>query len=139
MFVLDADSFSNLMRGSQALAQKVAHTPSGQLWLSGIAAEEVLRGKLAVIQAERSRSGRQSLKGSAELIDAIHQLAGIPILAYDDAAERIFRTLPAAVRRVGANDCRTAAIAIAHGLTVITSNKRDFARIPEVVFEDWAA
>ena len=54
-----------------------------------------------------------------------------------DEAERLFRSWPAAVKRVGANDCRIAASAVVRGYTVVTCNGKDFGRIPGVAFEDW--
>ena len=42
------------------------------------------------------------------------------------------------VRRIGSQDCRIAASAIAAGWIVVTANQKDFSRIPGVQFEDWS-
>lgn len=39
---------------------------------------------------------------------------------------------------VGGNDLKIAAIALEVGATVATRNRRDFARIPGIVTEDWS-
>jgi predicted nucleic acid-binding protein len=40
--------------------------------------------------------------------------------------------------RTPANDLLIAAIALAHGLTLITHNSVEFARVPGLQWEDWA-
>jgi tRNA(fMet)-specific endonuclease VapC len=39
---------------------------------------------------------------------------------------------------IGANDLLIAATALAHGLTLITHNSGEFARVPGLQWEDWA-
>lgn len=38
---------------------------------------------------------------------------------------------------IGPYDLQIAAIAVAHGLTVVTHNTREFARVPGLKLEDW--
>jgi tRNA(fMet)-specific endonuclease VapC len=38
---------------------------------------------------------------------------------------------------IGGNDALIAAIAVTHGLTVITHNTREFSRVPGLKIEDW--
>jgi tRNA(fMet)-specific endonuclease VapC len=59
------------------------------------------------------------------------------IVPYTPEADSVFQTFPSGVKRVGTNDCRIAATAIANNLTVVTRNTRDYAKIPNVKFEDW--
>ena len=39
---------------------------------------------------------------------------------------------------VGANDLKIAAIALEHGLIVVTRNQRDYDRVPALVTENWS-
>jgi tRNA(fMet)-specific endonuclease VapC len=39
---------------------------------------------------------------------------------------------------IGGNDLLIAATALAHGLTLITHNSSEFARVPGLLWEDWA-
>lgn len=40
--------------------------------------------------------------------------------------------------RIGANDLLIAAIALTHGLTVVTNNTDEFNRVPGLCVEDWS-
>ena len=75
--------------------------------------------------------------GYALLLRILRDLADLQLLPFDDDAERIYRKMPAAVRRIGAADCRIAASALSRGHTVITRNRRHFGQIPGLLFEDW--
>lgn len=41
--------------------------------------------------------------------------------------------------RIGGNDLLIAAIALTHGLTVVTHNSAEFNRVPGLIVEDWSA
>ena len=60
---------------------------------------------------------------------------------FDSAAARacgqIRATLSAAGTPIGPYDLQIAAIALVHGLTVVTHNTAEFDRVPELKTEDW--
>lgn len=60
-------------------------------------------------------------------------------LPFDDQAShcaRIRHALERAGQRIGAHDLEIAAIALARGLTVVTHNVSEFARVPGLLWED---
>lgn len=59
------------------------------------------------------------------------------ILPFEPNAQAIYKAVSAETKRLGRNDCKIAAIAIANGLTVVTRNVKHFAQIPNIAFEDW--
>ncbi len=70
-------------------------------------------------------------------------LASFPILPYDAAAARRHATLRARLEAAGRPapyvDSEIAAIALVHGLTLVTVNTRDFAAMEDLTVEDWSA
>ena len=53
------------------------------------------------------------------------------------AAAQQFQLLHAQRIRIGTQDLRIAAIALANNCIVVTRNRRDFARVPDLTIEDW--
>jgi tRNA(fMet)-specific endonuclease VapC len=72
----------------------------------------------------------------------IQDLVGaLPILPYDAVAARIHAELRQAWMGEGATvpfvDGQIAAIAMTHGLTLVTRNTRDFDRLPDLRMANW--
>jgi len=58
----------------------------------------------------------------------------------DDAAEAYGRVRAYLEKRgeiIGPNDLLIASTALAHGVTLVTHNTKEFSRIPELRMEDW--
>ena len=129
MFLRDTNIQELLVQGDRTVTQHVAENP-GSVYLSSVAAEEFVAGRLSAIS--RARSARTSLslpQAHEEFVVALEYTQVLPAFACSDAAEQVFRAFPPATVRIGPQDCRVAAQALAHGLTVVTRNVRDFAAI----------
>lgn len=74
------------------------------------------------------------------VVDAF--LAPFTWLPFDDAAAERYAAaryhLEARGTPIGERDLIIAATALPHGLTVITRNTREFARVPGLPVEDWS-
>jgi len=57
---------------------------------------------------------------------------------FDAACENQFQQLRALRLRVGTQDLKIAAVALANQLVVLTRNRRDFGRIPGLAVDDWS-
>ena len=106
---------------------------------STVSFEEQVRGALGLL---KGRKPNANLMRGYELLETYRRFYGsIPVLPFDAAAAAEFDRLDADAgsRRVGTNDLRIAAVALAHDLTLLTRNAKDFARVPGLRFEDWTA
>ena len=134
-YVLDTDHISLHFRGHSHVGQKLALIPPDEIAITTITAEEQLRGRLAQI---KNASTKDALAiAHSRFRQAIYYLAKLSILEFDSAAITIFEDLKRQRPRVGSQDLRIAAIAIANGAIVVTRNRGDFGQIPGLKIEDW--
>ena len=133
MYLLDTDILSNLMKRtpSSVLVARVARVPPEHQFTSSITLGELVYG------AHRLR-GR-----TAALLEKIEDdlLPTLPVLPFDTSAARRYGEIRAELEQkgtpIGDADVRIAAIALAHGLKVVTGNERHFRRVPGLETENW--
>jgi len=111
------------------------HVSSDQLFTTSVAAEEVLKGRLAY--PHRNHNSPKSIVGHADLVATLAYLHEWKILLYDDGAHLLLATLKKKRIRIGSQDLRIAAITLYHGFTLITCNRGDFMHVPNLKIEDW--
>ena len=109
-------------------------TAAGRVLLSVITASELLHGVHRAIQpAVRTKR--------AAFVEAI--LERFPLLPVDLVTARthaqVWAELAAAGQMIGPHDLWLAATCIAHGLTMVTANVREFARVPGLAVEVWGS
>jgi len=95
----------------------------------------------SVVKAELFFGAEKSNRKS-DNHDVLRNLfADVPSLPFDDDAARKYGEIRAELSRVGTpigpNDLMIAAIAIVHGLILVTHNTREFSRIKDLKLEDW--
>lgn len=142
MYILDTNIISNLLRdGYEAdLGRKVSSFPEEQIWISVITVEELLEGRLFSIRRANSEKKYEKLPALySYLTNIIEDIRKFRVLPFDDAALKVYQSIPAKIRqRAGTQDCRIAAIALSKNFTVVTMNVSDFHLIPNSKFEDWS-
>ena len=139
LYLLDTDITSSLLdarRSVPALRGHFRNTPLDDLAISVITIDEMLGGKLDQIRSLQSR-GKSVVAAYAELTLLYEQLRRFAVHPFSTEAERIYEGFPAHVKRIGVNDCRVAAIALAGRHTLVTANTRHFERVPGLVIADW--
>lgn len=130
MIILDTDAISDLVRPqpSRLLVTRLAETP-----VDDQATTSITIGELAYAAYHAGRP---------ELFQrAMGLLGGVRILDFDSAAAALYGSLRARLEKSGQRLAdpvlRIAAIASLHVATLITGNVRHFARVPELVVQDW--
>ena len=72
-----------------------------------------------------------------KLWDTLEALKIIDIVKFDDRAYHRYLELRRQKIRIGTQDLRIAAIVLSHEGILVTRNRRDFAQVTGLVFEDW--
>lgn len=135
-YLLDTDTASLAFNGNERVLARIRQAKSQNIRLSSIAAEESIRGALSVIHRCQATAGLPAAhRFFTRLLSFLYEYR---IHTYNDEAALVYSSFPAQVKRLGTQDCRIAASAIAAGWIVVTANQKDFSRIPSIQFEDWS-
>jgi tRNA(fMet)-specific endonuclease VapC len=135
-FLLDTDHLTLYQHDHPLLVQRFAAQPHGAIVVCPVNVEEALRGRLAKLA--RQLTGPARIKGYEDLVATMEMFLEFEILPFDDLVEDRFQRLCALRLRVGTADLKIAAVALTYRLTLLTRNRRDFARIPGLVLDDWS-
>jgi len=131
--LIDSSILIEAERGRLDLEPHVARHGDEEAFLSVVTASELLHGvhraTMPDVRARRSA-----------FVEGV--LERFPLLSVDLACARAHAHLWAELRQAGAligpHDLWLAATCVAHGLTMVTANVREFARVPGLDLEVWA-
>ena len=137
MLILDTDHLShlgdptptgmNLLRRLGESAQPVATTI--------VSVEENLRGWLAQIRS--ADTSEREMMAYNRFQRRVEFFADWLILPWDSDAVSAFARIRSQGVRIGTQDLRIAAIALAHDATLLTRNSVDFGKVAGLRFENW--
>jgi tRNA(fMet)-specific endonuclease VapC len=125
-YMLDTNICSYVMRERPAALRDRFNEQAERMCISAITLAELLHG------AEAKTAVRPILE---------QFLARIVLLDFGYAAASHYAQIRIELRRqpIGANDTLIAAHARSQGLTLVTNNDREFARVPGLRIENWVA
>lgn len=139
MIILDTDHVSALQHPEAArartLANRLAASPDREIVITAVSTEEQLRGWLALLN--RYRELRQQAEYYERLISMIRFYNDWNVLGFDEVAQAQFVALRASGVRIGPSDLKIASVAITQKALLLSSNAKDFSRVPGLSFEDW--
>ena len=128
-FLLDTNILSDLMRNPGGLVAKQT---------ARVGEQSVCTSIIVLAEVRFGIAKRRSRRLAAQLV-AI--LAGIEVFPFEAPADEIYGALRADLERsggpIGANDTLIAAQALSLGMTLVTDNEREFARVPGLRIENW--
>ena len=128
-WMLDTNTLSDLIRNPRgALVERLSVTEPDAVCTSIVVACELRFG------AKR--------KGSDALTNRVEQLlASLTVLPLDEPADQHYAEIRVALESagtpIGSHDLFIAAHARSRGMTLVTHNMREFARVPGLQVEDW--
>jgi tRNA(fMet)-specific endonuclease VapC len=128
-YLLDTNIVSDIVRNPQGrVAQRIREVGEAQVCTSIIVAAELRYGA--------ARRGSRRL--SAQLEAVLGAFDVLPFEAPADAAYGVLRArLEQFGRPIGGNDLLIAAQVVSLGYAIVTDNEREFARIDELLCENW--
>lgn len=130
--LIDASIFIEAERGRLDLEPHVARRRDEESFLSVITASELLHG------VHRAAQPRQRAKRSAFVEGILERFPLLPIdLATARAHAQMWAELATAGTLIGPHDLWLAATCLAHGLTLVTANIREFTRVQGLQVESW--
>jgi tRNA(fMet)-specific endonuclease VapC len=136
--VLDTDHMSLLEWGSDEAArlrERLAEYDEGEVATTIINYEEQVRGWMAYLAGARSLA--KQVEAYRRLRGHLENYRQIPVLDFDDVAAGIYEGLRRSRIGIGTMDLKIAAIVISLDATLLSRNKRDFAKVPGLKLEDW--
>ncbi|HZP23206.1 MAG TPA: type II toxin-antitoxin system VapC family toxin [Terriglobales bacterium] len=129
-FMLDTDTCSYVMkRSNAALLKRLRKTPVSDICISIVTKSELLYGVEVSPRRQQDAAALTAFLRYVEVLD-------FPDSATLDYA-KIRAHLKGAGTMIGANDLFIAAHARSLGLTLITNNTREFARVPNLRIANW--
>ena len=131
--LIDASILIEAERGRLRLEPHVARHPDEECFLSVITASELLHG------VHRATQPEVRAKRSAFVEGILERFPLLPVdLATGRAHAQVWAELRQAGTIIGPHDLWLAATCVAHGLTMVTGNVREFERVPGLDVEVWS-
>ncbi len=135
LYVLDTDSVTFQQAGRETVIQHLKAVPAQSVCTTIVTLYEQMRGRLAVIN--RIKKKNDLVYAYAKLQATLRYFSIINVLPFTSEAAHHLAKLKADKVRIGTQDLRIAAIVLSVNGILITSNRRDFDKIPGLVIEDW--
>jgi tRNA(fMet)-specific endonuclease VapC len=124
--------------GVPTVLARLSALPPPTLFIPVVVVEEVLRGRLNVIRRAQAGQGPLTLEAAYGYLESsVVDFRRFQILPYTPAAHPLYLAWRAAKIRIGTQDLRIAAIAMAHGATLVTRNARDYQLVPGLALDVW--
>ena len=128
-YLLDTNVCIAWLKNNESVVQRVINAGEGNVWLCTPVKAELWFG---AFKSQRIAENKHRLRTFFN---------NLPSLAFDDASAEQFGDIRASLARagtpIGPYDLQISAIALAHSLTLVTHNTREFCRVSGLIVEDW--
>jgi tRNA(fMet)-specific endonuclease VapC len=130
---------TEILLGNAAFIARAAAIPMREQAIPIIVVEEVIRGRLNVIRRAEARRATIDLARAYALFEStFRDFRQLRILSYTAEAEALFQDWRRQGVRISTHDLRIAAICVTLPAQLVSRNRRDFERVPDLVVEYWA-
>jgi tRNA(fMet)-specific endonuclease VapC len=137
MYLLDTDTLTRLRVDDLRLQERQRRLDPTQVATTVVTRIEILQGRFDFVL--NAADGEELLRAFAWLVRSDELLRQMTVLPIDEAAAAEFDRLRQnkKLKKIGRADLLIAAIARAHGATVVTRNLRHFRLISGLQVENW--
>ncbi|MEO5334590.1 MAG: type II toxin-antitoxin system VapC family toxin [Magnetococcus sp. YQC-5] len=128
-YLLDTNACIAILNGHASVMVRIQECQLEPPWLCSPVKAELWYGVYKSVHRQRN------------LESLLEFFAFLPSLPFDDQAAEIYGRLRADLNQrgvpIGPNDMLIAAVALAHDVTLVTHNVREFSRVDGLNIEDW--
>lgn len=135
LWILDTDHVSLFQQRHPLVTQRINAANPEDIAITIITVEEQLRGRFNVIR--KSSSSDTLLTAYTKLQATLEFFKNVQILAFDQYAIHCYEDFIRQKIRIGTQDVRIAAITLSVNGILVTRNRRDFTKVPNLRIEDW--
>lgn len=129
MYLLDTNTLIYFFKQQGHVAQHLQRTPASAIAVPSVVLFELEYGLLRSARPQAQRQGVEMVRMAYRALDFDYACA--------KAAAQVKQTLAAQGTPIGPIDTLIAGTALAHGLTLVTHNTGEFARVPGLALTDW--
>jgi tRNA(fMet)-specific endonuclease VapC len=134
----DTDVLTEILQGNARFVERAAGIPPHEQVVPVIVLEEILRGRLHVIRQAEAGKARIGLERAYALFEeTVSDFRRVTSLSYTSQAALLYQQWRQQGIRISTHDLRIAAICVAHTARLISRNRRDFERVPDLTVEFW--
>jgi tRNA(fMet)-specific endonuclease VapC len=137
MYILDTNVLTALHIGNPKIINAIQKIGNERVAITVVTKVEMLRGRIDfLLKAENPFSLRRA---QALLMETEERLNAIETLPFDDDAIAQFEQLitNSAMRKAGRADLLIASIVLSQQATLVTRNRKDFQRFPNLRLVNW--
>lgn len=136
LYILDTDILSLYQHDHPIVLRSLLNHAADRIAISTVTVEEQINGWSS--KARAAKTPQQQESAATFQILLVNSWHDFELVAYSAVAVHRFELLWKFKLNVGRFDLRIGSIALELGATVVTRNRRDFGRIPELAIEDWS-
>ncbi len=138
MIAFDTDVLTEILLGNAEYVSRVSGIPASLQAVPIIVIEEIMRGRMNIIRKAEAGKAGVTIERAYELFqDTFLDFRRTQILPYNSRAESLYQQWRKQRVRISTHDLRIAAICVAHDSILISRNRRDYKRVPDLQVEFW--
>ncbi|MDZ8105421.1 MAG: type II toxin-antitoxin system VapC family toxin [Nostoc sp. DedQUE12a] len=124
-----------MQRGNPSIRKRLNTFNPQDIAITIVTATEQIRGRMNTVN--RAESSDKLVLAYARLQDTLEDLNSINVLEFSEDAGNIYAELVRQKIRVGTQDLCIAAITLSVNGILVTRNRKDFEKVPNLRLENW--